>query len=143
MKRVDRVTLVFLVLAGGWAVAQFVLAFFVHVTERAQLTTKGWVVAPTKTYIQAFAASELVLTVVVLGLVAFVAIMLHRRMIVGESGAGWLAWSLSIAALFFGVMGFRYLFGVGIFLCLACASARRRRSADGSSSTAVKTAPLG
>jgi hypothetical protein len=143
MTRLDRITSVFLFLAGVWAMAQFALAFFVHVTERAKLTTTGWVVPPTKTYIQAFAVSELVLTVVVLGVVAFVGTMLHRRMSIGELGAGWLAWSLSIATLLFGVVGFRYLFGVGIFLCLACASARRRLSAEGPRSTGVETAPLG
>jgi hypothetical protein len=32
MKRLDPVTVVFLALAGAWTMAQFVLAFFVHVT---------------------------------------------------------------------------------------------------------------
>lgn len=143
MKRLDRVTLVFLALAGAWAVTQFVVAFFVHVTERARLTSEGWVVPPTKTYIQAFAVSEVVLTVMVLGLVVLVGLLLLRRVSHDHVGAGWLSWVLSIATLCFGVVGFRYLFGVGVFLCLACATARRRLPARTATSSAVARSALG
>ncbi len=78
LKRLDPLTVVFLALAGAWAMGQFVLAFFVHVTERAKLTGAGWVVPPTKTYIQSYALSEVVLTAVVLGI-------LNRPGIPGDS----------------------------------------------------------
>ena len=143
MKRLDPVTLVFLALAGAWAMVQFVLAFFVHVAERAKLTSAGWVVPPTKTYMQSYALSEVVLTAVVLGVVVLVGSLLRRRRRGGEFGAGRLAWGLSIATLLFGVVGFTYLFGVSVCLCLACASVRRRPSTDVPRSKAARTASLG
>lgn len=130
MKRLDRLTLTFLALAGAWAMAQFVLAFFVHVTERAKLTSHGWLVPPTKTYIQTYALSEVVLTAVVLGVVVAVGFLLCRRRQSGESGAGMLAWVLSIATFLSGIVGFAYLFGVAVLLCLACASVNRRPLPD-------------
>ena len=139
MRRLDPVTVVFLALAGAWAVAQFVLAFFVHVTERAKLTSAGWVVPPTKTYIQSYALSEVVLTAVVLGVVVLIASLLNRRRRDGEIGAGRLAWGLSIATLLFGVVGFTYLFGISVFLCLACASVLRRPSTDAPRPSATTT----
>ena len=66
-------------------------------TDRGHLTSKGWVVPPTKTYIQPFAVSELTLTMVVLTLVVLVATLLYRRIRDGEFGAGRLAWGASIA----------------------------------------------
>jgi hypothetical protein len=143
MKRLDPITVVFLALAGTWAMAQLVLAFFVHVTERARLTSAGWVMPPTKTYIQAYALSEVVLTVVVLGVVVLVGFQLQRRKRVGEFGAGRLAWGVSIAALLFGVVGFRYLFGVSVFLCLACGSVGRRPPTQVPRSPASRTASQG
>ena len=85
MKRLDPLTLIFLALAGAWAMAQFVLAFFVHVTERAKLTSAGWVVPPTKTYIRTYAWSEVVLTAVVVGIVVAVGFLLGRRRRGGDS----------------------------------------------------------
>jgi hypothetical protein len=142
MKRLDRHTLVFLALAGAWTIAQLVLAFFVHVTERAKLTSAGWVVPPTKTYIQSYALSEVVLTVVVLGVVVAVGYLLGRRRRAGELGAGLLAWGLSIATLLFGILGFSYLFGISAFLCLACASVNRRPSAELQRPTAMRKSSL-
>jgi len=143
LKRLDPLTVVFLAVAGAWAMGQFVLAFFVHVTERARLTDAGWVVPPTKTYIQSYLLSEVVLTAVVIGVVILVASLLHRRRRGDEFGAGRLAWGVSIAALLFGVIGFTYLFGVSVCLCLACASLRRRPLTEVPPSTAARTAPLG
>lgn len=139
MKRLDPLTVTFLALAGAWAMAQFVLAFFVHVTERAKLTSTGWVVPPTKTYMQASALSEVILTAVVLGVVVLVGSLVHRRKRGGEFGAGRLAWGLSIVTLIAGVVGFTYLFGVSVFLCLACASLHRRPSTDVQRPTATRT----
>ncbi len=130
MKRLDPLTLTFIAVAGAWATAQFVLAFFVHVTERAKLTSAGWMVPPTKSYIQTYALSEVVLTAVVLGVVVAVGSLLRRRRREGEFGAGLLAWGLSIVTFLTGIVGFSYLFGVAVFLCLACASVNRRPSAD-------------
>ena len=115
MKRLDPLTLIFLALAGAMAMAQFVLAFFVHVTERATLTSAGWVVPPTKTYIRTYAWSEVVLTTVVLGVVVAVGSLLGRRRRGGELGAGLVAWGLSIATFLSGIFGFSYLFGVAVF----------------------------
>ena len=142
MKRLDPVTVAFLALAGAWAMAQFVLTFFVHVTERAKLTSAGWVVPPTKTYMQSYALSEVVLTAVVLGVVVLVGSLLHRRRRGGEFGAGPLAWGVSIATLLFGIVGFTYLLGVSVCLCVACASVRRRPSTEAPRSTAARTASL-
>jgi hypothetical protein len=51
MRRFDPVTVVFLALASAWAMAQFVLAFFVHVTERAKVTrANGWWGLPRPTF---------------------------------------------------------------------------------------------
>jgi hypothetical protein len=130
MKRRDPLTLIFLALAGAWAMAQFVLAFFVHVTERAKLTSAGWVVPPTRTYIQTYALSEVVLTAVVLGVVVAVGSLLGRRRRGGEFAAGLLAWGLSTATFLSGIVGFSHLFGVAVLLCLACASVNRRPSID-------------
>ena len=116
--------------SGCRAMAQFVLAFFVHVTERAKLTSAGWVVPPIKTYIRTYAWSEVVLTAVVVGIVVAVGFLLGRRRRGGEFGAGLLAWGLSIATFLSGIVGFSYLFGVAVFLCLACASVNRRPSTD-------------
>jgi uncharacterized membrane protein YkgB len=142
MKRLDSVTAVFLALAGAWATAQFVLAFYVHVTERAKLTRDGRVVPPSKTYMQSYALSEVVLMAVVLGVVVLIGLLLHRRRRGGEFGAGRLSWGLSIATLLFGIVAFTYLFGVSVCLCLACASVRRRPSTEGPRSTAARTASL-
>ena len=143
LKRLDPLTVVFLALAGAWAMGQFVLAFFVHMTERAKLTSAGWVVPPTKTYIQSYALSEVVLTAVVLGVVILVGSLLLRRRRGDEFSAGPLAWGVSIATLLFGVVGFTYLFDVSVCLCLACASVRRHRSTDVPRPTAARTASLG
>jgi hypothetical protein len=143
MKRLYPITAVFLALAGAWAMAQFVLAFFVHVAERARPTSDGWVVPPTRTYMQADALSEVVLTAVVLGMVLLVASQLHRRRRDGAFGAGRLAWGVSVATLFLGIVGFSYLFGVSVFLCLACASAGRRLPAEPRALTGTKAASLG
>lgn len=128
MKRLDRITRVFLALAMLVAVAQLVLAFFVHVTERARPTGTSWVVPPTRTYMQAFGLSEVLLTVVIAGLVLLVGWALHRGRIRGEPGAGALAWAAAALTCVLGLIGFAYLFGVGLCLLLACATVRRRPS---------------
>jgi hypothetical protein len=126
VKRLDRITRVLLALAVLWASAQFVLAFFVHVTERARLTGTGWVVPPTRTYMQAFTLSEVLLTLVTVGLVLLVGWALQRRRVQREPGAGGLAWAAAVSTCALGLIGFAYLFGVGLCLLLACATMRRR-----------------
>jgi hypothetical protein len=116
---------VFLVLAALWGVLQFVLAFFVHLAARGHEVGPRWVVPPTKTYIQADGISEIVLSLVVLAMAAAVGVALHRRAERGLWGAGRLAWSVAAVASVLGVLGFAYLFGVGICLLLACASVPR------------------
>jgi hypothetical protein len=129
VKRLDRLTLVFLVLAIVWASAQLVLAFFVHVTERARLTGSGWVVPPTRTYMAAYGLSEVLLTVVTVGLVLLVAWALQRRRTRAEPGAGRLAWAAAASTCVLGLIGFAYLFGVGLCLLLACATVTGRTPA--------------
>ena len=126
MKRLDRATAVLLVLAARLAATQFVSAFFVHVAVRAEPSAAGWAVPPTKTYIQAFGLSELILTALSLGAVVVVCSSLSRRN-VRERGAGRLAWGVSVLATLLGLVGFVYLFGAGMCLLLACVSVPRRQ----------------
>ena len=107
--------------------AQFVSAFFVHVAVRAEPTRAGWVVPPTKTYMQAFGVSEVILTSLTLGAIVLVGSLLGRRGIRGDGGAGWLAWAVSIVAAVLGLVGFVYLLGAGVCLLLACATVPRPR----------------
>ncbi len=129
VKRLDRLTLVFLALAIVWASAQLVLAFFVHVTERARWTGSGWVVPPTRTYMQAYGLSEVLLTVLTVGLVLLVGWALQSRRTRAEPGAGGLAWAAAALTCVLGLIGFAYLFGVGLCLLLACATVTRRAPA--------------
>ncbi len=144
MKRLDRVTAVFLILAAALAVAQFVSAFFVHVTARAQPTRSGWTVPPTKTYIQTFGVSEVILTSLSLVAIVVVGSVLSRRRMRVESGAGWLAWGVSVVAALLGLVGFRYLFGAGVCLLLACVTVPRRHPSAtiGASSARSPVEPL-
>jgi hypothetical protein len=89
------------------------------------------VVPPTKTYIQAFAVSEVLFLAMLVVLTILVALSLGRRLARGEPGAGAAAWSLSALATLVGVLGFRYVLGVGLCLLLACASMRRPVVAPG------------
>ncbi|MFZ0249141.1 MAG: hypothetical protein WAL61_04290, partial [Acidimicrobiales bacterium] len=114
MRRLGRATTGFLVLAALLLVSQFVSAFFVRVTVRAEPTGAGWVVPPTKTYMQAFGASEAILTLLSLGALVVVGSVLVRRGARGAPGAGALAWGVSAAAAVLGLVGFVYLFGVGV-----------------------------
>jgi hypothetical protein len=127
MRRVNRTTKIWLALAALLAVAQFVSAFFVHVAVRAEPTRSGWVVPPTKTYMQAFGISEVILTSLTLGAIIVVSSVLGRRGMCGEGGAGLFAWGISIAAAAVGLVGFVYLFGAGVCLLLACATVPRPR----------------
>jgi hypothetical protein len=118
----------FLALAALLLVAQFVSAFFVHVAVRARPTGAGWVVAPTQTYIQAFGASVVILTVLSMGALVFVGSVLMRRSGRDVLGAGPLAWGVSAVAAALGLVGFVYLFGVGVCMLIACATVPRRSS---------------
>ncbi|HEX4128173.1 MAG TPA: hypothetical protein VHX67_11385 [Acidimicrobiales bacterium] len=129
MKRLHGATVGFLVLAALLLMAQFVSAFFVHVTVRAEPTGEGWVVPPTKTCIQAFGASEAILTLLSLGALILVGSVLRRRGGRCVPGAGPLTWSVSAVAAALGLVGFAYLFGVGVCLLVACATVPRRSSA--------------
>ncbi len=129
--RRQRATAVFLALAAFLLVAQFVSAFFVHVTVRAEPTRSGWVVPPSKTFMQAFGPSEVVLTLVSVGALALVGSVLHRRRARGQPGAGPLAWGVSALATALGLVGFVFLFGVGVCLLVACATVPRHLSARG------------
>jgi hypothetical protein len=144
MRRLDRPTEALLALAALFAVAQFVSAFFVRVTVRAVPTGSGWVVPPTKTYIQAFGVSEVILTVLLLAAIAVVGSSLRRRRLRGESGAGWLACGVSAVAALFVLSGFVYLFGAGVSLLVACISVPRRHpmATMGASSARPPVEPL-
>ena len=144
MRRLDRATAGLLVLAALLAAAQFVSAFFVHVAARARPTPSGWVVPPTKTSIQAFGLSEVILTSVSLAAIVVVASVLSRRRSRGQSGAGWLAWGVSIVTAVLGLFGFVYLFGAGVCLLLACVTVPRRQpmATIGASSARPPVEPL-
>jgi hypothetical protein len=144
MRRFDRATAALLVLAALLAVAQFVSAFFVHVTARAQPTPSGWVVPPTKTYMLTFGLSEVILAVVSLAAIVVVASVMSRRRLRGESSAGWIAWGVSVVATALGLVGFVYLFGAGVCLLLACVTVPRRHpmAAIGASSASPPVEPL-
>jgi hypothetical protein len=128
MKRFDRAAAVFLALAVLWAFARFVSSFFVHVVERARPTGSAFVVPPTKTNFQAFDLSEVILTLLSLAAVLLVASTLSRRRSRGERGAGRLAWGVSIATVILGLVGGGSLFGVALFLLLACVAVPGRPS---------------
>jgi hypothetical protein len=119
---------VFLALAVLWTLAQFVSAFFVHVAARARPTGSGWVVPPTKTNFQAFDLSEVILALLSLGAVILVASSLRRRRRRGQCGAGRLAWGVSTATVVLGLVGVGSLFGVALFLLLACVTVLRHVS---------------
>jgi hypothetical protein len=144
MNRLDRATAALLVLAALSAAAQFVSAFFVHVAVRARPTPSGWMVPPTKTIMETFGVSEAILTSVSLAAIVVVASVLSRRRKRGESGAGSLAWGLSVAAALLGLVGFDYLFGAGVCLLLACVTVRRRHpmATMGASSARPPVEPL-
>ena len=144
MRRLDRATAALLNLAALLAMTQFVSAFFVHVAARARPTPSGWVTPPTKTYIQTFGVSEVILTLLSLAAIAVVASVLSRRTRRGQSGAGWLAWGVSVIAAVLGLVGFGYLFGAGVCLLLACVTAPRRHpmATIGASSASPPVEPL-
>ena len=144
MRRLDRATAAVLILAALLAMAQFVSAFFVHVAARARPTPSGWVALPTKTYIQAFGVSEVILTSLSLAAIVVVASVLGRRAMRGQSGAGWLAWGVSLVAAVLGLVGFVYLFGAGVCLLLACVTVPRRHpmATIGASSASPPVEPL-
>jgi hypothetical protein len=144
MQRLDRATAALLSLAALLAVAQFVSAFFVHVAARARPTPSGWVAPPTKTYLQTFGVSEVILTLLSLVAIVVVASVLSHRTMRGQSGAGWLAWGVSVVAAVLGLVGFVYLFGAGVCLLLACVTAPRRHpmATIGASSASPPVEPL-
>jgi hypothetical protein len=144
MKRFERATAGFLLLAVLLLVAQFVSACFVHVMARAEPTGAGWVAPPTRTYMQAFGVSEVVITILSLGAILFVGAQLSRRRMHGEPGAGRLAWGVPVVAALLGLVGFVYLFGVGVCLLLACVTVPRRQpmATMGASSARPPVEPL-
>jgi hypothetical protein len=141
---VSRATAAFVSLAALLAVAQFVSAFFVHVAVRARPTHSGWAGPPTKTYIQAFGVSEVILTSLSLAGIVVVGSVLSRRTRRGEGGAGWLAWGVSVVTALLGLVGFVYLFGAGVCLLLACVTVPRRHpmATIGASSASPPVEPL-
>jgi uncharacterized membrane protein YhaH (DUF805 family) len=144
VKRLDRATEALLVLAALLSAAQFVSAFFVHVAARAEPTPSGWVTPPTKTYMETFGVSEVILTSVSLAAVAVVAFVLRRRRLRAQSGAGWLAWGMSVTPAVLGLVGFVYLLGAGVCLLLACVTVPRRHpmATMGASSARPPVEPL-
>jgi hypothetical protein len=140
MRRLNGLTVLLLVLAALWGVLQLLLAFFVHVAVRGYDRPSGWVVPPTKTYMQAFGVSEIALTAVTMALVVFVGLALHRRAGRGLLGAGRVAWVVSVATTVLGALGFVYLLGVGLCLLLACASVPRPTRARRVRGSGVPTA---
>lgn len=89
---------------------------------------------------QAYGASEVVLTVLSVGLVIAVGIALDRRANRGLSGAGGAAWAISVVTAVLGAVGFVYLLGVGVCLLLACGSVPYRFASDSRSASLVGTA---
>ena len=126
MRRVNRTTATLLALAALLAVAQFVSAFFVHVAVRAEPTRSGWVVPPTKTYMQAFGVSEVILTSLTLGAIVVVGSVLGRRGMRGERRCRVARLGRLHRRRGLGLVGFVYLFGAGVCLLLACATVPRR-----------------
>ena len=124
-RRLERITVAFLVLAALCCVAQFAFSFFAHVAVRSP---PGGVRPPPRTYFEAFGLSEVVLTTLGLAAVALVGFALSRRRSLGEPGAGFAPWAVSAATAALGVLGFPYLFGVAICLLLACSSVTRGRT---------------
>jgi uncharacterized membrane protein YhaH (DUF805 family) len=144
MKRLDRATAALLVLAALLSAAQLVSAFFVHVAARAEPTPSGWMMPATKTYMETFGVSEVILTSVSLAAIVVVAFALRRRRLRAQSGAGWLAWGVSVVPALLGLVGFVYLFGAGVCLLLACVTVPRRHSMAtiGASSARPPVEPL-
>jgi hypothetical protein len=144
VKRLSRATKALLILAALLVAAQFASAFFVHVAARPRPTPSGWVVPPTKTYMQTFGVSELVLTSISLAAIGGVASVLSRRRLRGESGARPLAWGVSVVAALVGLVGFVSLFGAGACLLLACVTVPRRHpmATMGASSARPPVEPL-
>jgi hypothetical protein len=137
-------TVLFLGLAVLAAAAQLVVAFFVHMAVRGHETPSGWKVPATKTYMQAYAVSEVALTVVIVALAVIVAIALYGRAERGLSGAGRIAWSVSALTAVIGALAFVSLFGVGVCLLLACATVPRpRRARVGGGPVLLATAGFG
>ncbi len=145
MRRLDRATAGLLIVAALLTTAQFVSAFFVHVVARARPTSSGWVVPPTRTSIQAFGLSEVILTSVSLAAIVVVASVLsRRRRLRGQGGSGWVAWGVSTVIAVLGLLGFVYLFGAGLCLLLACVTVPRRQpmATIGASSARPPVEPL-
>jgi hypothetical protein len=93
---------------------------------------------------QTYGVSEVVLTALSLVAVVLVGSVLRRRRIRGEIGAGGLAWGVAVVAVVLGLVGFVYLFGVGLCLLLACVSVPRRQpmATIGASSARPPVEPL-
>ena len=78
--------------------------------------------------IQRMPRKSLRLTLLSLAAVLLVASTLSRRRSRGERGAGRLAWGVSIATVILGLVGGGSLFGVALFLLLACVAVPGRPS---------------
>lgn len=124
-------SVIFLVLAALWSVAEFLGSFYEPVVVRPRPDS---VRQPTRTLFSAFGPSEVIVTALGLGVIALVGLLLYRRGRNGTPGAGRAAWGLSLATAALGVLGFAYLFGVAICLLLSCGAASRapQSSVDGS-----------
>jgi hypothetical protein len=137
MKRLDRLSVIPLLVAGLGNLALLLLAFAVHVPVRdgshnlIRTASGGYVEVPAtpETYFQKYGFSELLLVGLGLVLVVAVAVALRERAGHQLADAGRLAWGLSIAALLLGIVGSAtvapYLLLVGFLLVLACSAFSR------------------
>jgi len=153
-QRLDRRTVILLLVAGSVSLALMLLAFVDHVPVRDgshNLIRMAWgghaeVAVVPQTYFQKYGVPELLLLGFGLVLVNAVAFALRDRAGHGLTDAGRLAWGLSIAGLLIGTVGSvtiaPYLLLVGILLVLACRAfsrngmAAKRSTSRGASSTA-------
>ena len=132
MKGLDRITAVLLLIAGLVSLALTLLAFVDHVPLRngahdlVRTASGAYAEVPVTplTYFQKYGVSELLLLGLGLLLVIAVGVALGSRAVHSMSGAGRLAWGLSVACLMLGIVGSvtiaPYLLLVGILLVLAC-----------------------
>ena len=157
MKRLDRLTVTLLLVAGLGSLVLTLLTFVVHISVRdgshnlIRTASGGYVDVPVapQTYFQKYGFPELLLFGLGLVLVVAVAAALRSRAGHGLADAGRLAWGLSVAGLVVGIVGFvtvaPYLLLVGILLVLACSAVSRngigtKRTTSGSASVATGVA---
>jgi len=132
MKRRNRITGSLLLVAVLGSLALIVVAFIAHVPVRegshnlVRTASGSYAELPVvpQTYFQKYGVAELLLPAVGLVLAVAVAVVLRRRAAHAETGAGAMAWGMSVGCVVLGIVGFvtiaPYLLLVGLLLVLAC-----------------------